>query len=368
MATFATTAAPTNDTDANFRAWINVWHSLFTTMGGWAQTADTGQINFATVLKPAVANTKQGYALYAMTDALQATNPVILKLAFGSGSFATTPGVWFAVGTHTDGAGNFIYPSDSDRAGLLYDQYAQAAPALVPGGSATTVRQCFGSVGTDRMVLYLFEAQPKIADTASVNGHTGHCEGIVLTIADNTGVESTAPMLFLIERGRTWDGATVGTHIFVAWSAPTARVQNHITIDLDHTLPPLTSVAGMVYALGSSGNGSVAGEWHDSRLVSSVPAVAPVYFRRNTYPVPSGICLVTSLYSRFKFDMGVAGDCSNDGSGTGDTYSGVYITGRTISLSPYGTARTYRTCAGLRMANFLGSGQHALAFVHILYE
>lgn len=359
MATFATTAAPINDTDANFRAWINVWHTLLTTVGGWVQTADTGQINFATATRPTLVNEKRGYALYAMNDSLQATKPIILKLAFGSGAAANTPGVWFSIGTATDGAGNFIYPDDSNRAGLLFDQYSQTAPAITCATSNVVARQCFGSVGADRMVLLMFEAQPRIQD----NSMPKTCTSIALLVDDAIGAEGNFVHLFSVERAKDWTGGSLGTHVQVMWSSiSNPKVSHCAYVDTDHKMAPLAHVSGMVYVLHyTAATTTDIGQYHNSLLTAGIPATAPIPFRRNTYPVPPGINLVCSRSSYFKFDMGIGGSCTG-------AESGNYITGRTVALSPYGVARTYRTCAGMRMANFLNSGQDAAAYVHILYE
>jgi hypothetical protein len=52
--------------------------------GGWVQTADTGQIDFATQAKPAGANTDAGYVVMRMNDVHQALRPVYVRLTFGS--------------------------------------------------------------------------------------------------------------------------------------------------------------------------------------------------------------------------------------------------------------------------------------------
>lgn len=97
--------ANSNSTDALFRLWINEIHNALIAFG-WIRTADTGQIDFATVTRPTAINTMQGYALYRMDDALQATCPVFIKLQFGTGASTDRPTfkVQVAIGG-TDGAG-----------------------------------------------------------------------------------------------------------------------------------------------------------------------------------------------------------------------------------------------------------------------
>ena len=363
MATFAGTAAPINDTDANFRAWINIIHSVMTVSGGWIQTGDTGQINFTTAARPGAANTKVGYAVYRMDDSLQSTKPVYLKLAFGSGAAQNTPGVWFSLGSKTDGAGNFVDANDGDRAALYFDQYSQTAPAITTNGNNATVRECFGSAGTDRVVWFMFEAKPVIQDTSMPKT----CSNISVLTGDSTGAESNYNVLFSVERARGWDGATVGDSIIVMWAGVNARLAKHIYLPLDHTLAPLSHVSGMTYFLPYQATAvAIHPQYIDCLLVSGGTVSAPIPFKRNTYPMPPGVNIMTGIMSYFKFSMGGfgVGGCL----GCTGVETGAYITGRTVGISPYGTSRTYRTCAGMRMSNFLDSGQDSSAFVYILYE
>lgn len=85
MATRVAYIAPTCNTDANFRLWINEIHNALIALG-WVQTADTGQIVFSTVTRPTSAGVFQGFATYHMNDSFQATCAVFMRLDFGSSS------------------------------------------------------------------------------------------------------------------------------------------------------------------------------------------------------------------------------------------------------------------------------------------
>lgn len=99
-------------TDAEFRTWVAAVIADLGTLG-LLQTADTGQINTSTVLKPAAANTVQGYTMWTMNDGL--TN-FFIKIEFGSGSTgALCPAMFYTIGWQTDGAGNFISTDNSAR-------------------------------------------------------------------------------------------------------------------------------------------------------------------------------------------------------------------------------------------------------------
>lgn len=72
---------------------------------GLVKTADTGQINWATVTTPSAATTAAGYEIWRLTDALQSTAPIFIKLEYGSGNPLASPSLWFTIGSATDGAG-----------------------------------------------------------------------------------------------------------------------------------------------------------------------------------------------------------------------------------------------------------------------
>lgn len=105
MTTFMSSGSYVNNTDAAFRAWSLAIHDAMIG-AGFIQTTDTGQINFATVLKPTAVSTSAGYAMYRFADTLQTTAPIFIKIEFGMGSTLDTTFGWrLGVATGTDGAG-----------------------------------------------------------------------------------------------------------------------------------------------------------------------------------------------------------------------------------------------------------------------
>jgi hypothetical protein len=89
--------------DADFRTWgKGVSDAIAAT--GLVKSADTGQIDWTTVARPA-ANGVAGYEIWKFTDAMQATLPVFIKLEYGTGAAADRPQVAVTVGTGTNGAG-----------------------------------------------------------------------------------------------------------------------------------------------------------------------------------------------------------------------------------------------------------------------
>jgi hypothetical protein len=90
-------------TDADFRAWGSGIAAQIAAMG-LVQTADTGQINWTTVLRPAI-NTSAGYEMWRFADSLQVTKPVFIRMEYGIAAVADRPRLIVRVGTGTDGAG-----------------------------------------------------------------------------------------------------------------------------------------------------------------------------------------------------------------------------------------------------------------------
>ena len=91
-------------TDAEWRATARAPGDALVAFG-WVKTTDTGQIDWATVLRPTAANQFRGYEIFRMADALQATTPMFLKLEYGSGA-ATNLWSWrLTLSTSTSGTG-----------------------------------------------------------------------------------------------------------------------------------------------------------------------------------------------------------------------------------------------------------------------
>jgi hypothetical protein len=138
MASFTATPSNwTNSSDANFRAWGSYISARLAAVG-LVQTADTGQINWVTVLTPAGINTYQGYEIWRFDDALQATFPVYIKIQYGEDDAADGPGIRITFGSGSNGTGSLT--------GNLSTDYDAACPtvagACVVVGSGSSGRFC----------------------------------------------------------------------------------------------------------------------------------------------------------------------------------------------------------------------------------
>lgn len=142
MAVSAPNIRATFATDAEFREWAQAIHDALIAVG-MTQTADTGQINLATVAKPAAANTAQGYEIWRFSDTLQSTRPIYIKIEYGSSAGSATRGsLWFTTGTITNGAGTIT------GQGLTR---SQASISADPTGQG-----CRFSGSTNRLVMSLY--------------------------------------------------------------------------------------------------------------------------------------------------------------------------------------------------------------------
>jgi hypothetical protein len=145
MATRTLSTPPDNNTDANFRAWINEINNALIAFG-WLATSDSGQINFSTVTRPTAASIYQGYAMYKMNDSLQSTVPVFLRIDFGTSASTDEPGIKFQVGIGaTDGAGAIT--------GVVMAQVTTGVVGMTPTGTSFNCRSS-GSSAAFRMSFW----------------------------------------------------------------------------------------------------------------------------------------------------------------------------------------------------------------------
>lgn len=170
-----------NGTDAEFRAWASAIDARFAAFG-WVRTADTGQIDFATVLTPTAADQSRGYSIFRMNDALQATTPCFVKIEYGSAGTAALPAIWTTIGTGTNGAGTL-----TGQVGTRIQRGFQNAPAAgvagrcVFSGANNRLFMCVGQgYNNGQFVWWLNIERSKDnagADTdagISYHGHSGH--------------------------------------------------------------------------------------------------------------------------------------------------------------------------------------------------
>lgn len=180
MATRITALNRTNATDADFRAWISEFHNALTAFG-WVQTADTGQINYATAVHPTTSGANVGYAIYRMNDSLQSACPVYLKIEYGSTTQSAEPGIriTLAIGG-SDGAGTLT----GFKTGVLYlnnNNGATGVSNMLTAGTSSSFRYCWGWAGANTMTGFAIERDVDASGNETSNG-----VNLVLTWGSNS--------------------------------------------------------------------------------------------------------------------------------------------------------------------------------------
>lgn len=89
--------------DADFQAFVALCSASFDAIG-MTKTADTGQINPATVSRPAN-SAVGGYEIRSLGDSLMGTYPVYLKIEYGSNTSNSYQQVWITIGKGSNGSG-----------------------------------------------------------------------------------------------------------------------------------------------------------------------------------------------------------------------------------------------------------------------
>lgn len=88
---------------AGFRGWGKAISDLIAA-SGITKTTDTGQIDWATVAKPAT-SVVGGYEIYSFNDPLQATRPIFIKIEYGTADSVNAPSFLYSIGTGSTGTG-----------------------------------------------------------------------------------------------------------------------------------------------------------------------------------------------------------------------------------------------------------------------
>jgi hypothetical protein len=171
--------------DTNFRNNAQFIEDTLVTTGGWVVTSDTGQTTPASLAHPTLANTKKGYRIYRMADSLQGSYPVYMRIDYGSGlNDASVFGIWFTIGTSTDGAGTIT--------GVL-----ATVTQVCSGSSSSSISQvcnCYGSAATGRASVGMFIQATNVAYV----------------------------LVFTIERSKDSNGADTGDGLLLAWTGASA--------------------------------------------------------------------------------------------------------------------------------------------------
>lgn len=126
MTTNSFSSAISMATDADFRTAHGQVRAGLTAVG-LVQTANTGQLNPATMVRAGANGTAAGYEIWRFNDSLQATAPIFIKIEPGRGNSITGLSYWITIGSGTDGAGTIT--------GVASSRQVCNAPSTPSGGS-----------------------------------------------------------------------------------------------------------------------------------------------------------------------------------------------------------------------------------------
>lgn len=172
--------------DARFRAWGLGLSDAFAAMG-LVKTADAGQIDWGTVIKPVATQTVAGFEIWRFADSLQATAPVYLKIEYGTGSNASAPSLWVTVGVGTNGAGTLVGPATTTTR-------AYHSVAMGEGSIGLT----YISGATNRLVFFAHLGTAATTNTSMVLG--------IERTKDDTGADTAEGVLVFLttSSGSSW--------------------------------------------------------------------------------------------------------------------------------------------------------------------
>lgn len=157
MSTATATILSDNGSDANFRSWGAALAALFTTGGFFQKTTDTGQIDWATVVKPGNA-AFAGFEIYKTIDSLSSTFTFYMKVEYGSNAWATPAGsLRISFGTGTNGAGvltgNIHSGVNLNLGNAIAGQGASLFPCYASGGAGRFAILVWANLGGGALSL-----------------------------------------------------------------------------------------------------------------------------------------------------------------------------------------------------------------------
>lgn len=91
-------------TDAAFRAFGSAISNIFLNLG-FVKTADTGQVDWVTVVRPSTNNTTTVYEVWRFDDALQSTTPIFFRIGYGFNNLSLNGYATIEVGSGSNGSG-----------------------------------------------------------------------------------------------------------------------------------------------------------------------------------------------------------------------------------------------------------------------
>lgn len=193
MTTHTFSAAPSNATDASFRAWGSAISDALAAVG-MVKVATDGQIDWTTALAPTTNGGASGFEIWRFNDPLQAVAPIFFKLEYAGfgpgGSSGNTPGMYLTVGQEVDALGDIgrrMFPRSTVGC-IQYGTFASKSQAL---------------------------------------GYASSCpSGACVIVAPWVESQSAISPMFIIERSRDNTGAPTPDGVMIAVQNPDANFES----------------------------------------------------------------------------------------------------------------------------------------------
>ena len=187
MATFTASTPATNGTDAEFRIWGKAFSDALAA-AGFVKTADTGQVNWATVTKPSGAYADGGFEIWRFDDDLQATAPLFMRFGYGAANSQPYPAIKFQIGGGSNGAGT------------LTGNVSQNYEIKVLSSNSTLYDSYFSGAGGTRFTAFMFKGFTNygllfsIERTKNANGTNNSIGAAITIIASGVWNGSSEPL------------------------------------------------------------------------------------------------------------------------------------------------------------------------------
>ena len=282
MATiFSNTLVPDNSTAPHFQAWAQFFEDTLVTTGGWFVTSDTGQTLPSALTIPIAGNSKRGYRVYQMSDS---GVPVFMRIDFGSSSNQNVPGIWYTIGTGSNGTGTIT--------GVLYNGGASAAPNVSCNTNQTFGPfNSYGSAMAARASIAMFvSSNPAfhfvftISRTKDSSGADTN-DGLLIILRDgqltSNGIQTSR---YIIYAGGVQPTAETGLNYILTTRSPSESFGGDIGVGIVSHFKGLAQQPGTAMLITNSNDVSA-----ESTITATFYGAARTYIQLNAFPPYKGL-------------------------------------------------------------------------------
>lgn len=214
-----------HSTDAGFRAWGSELSSKLAAVG-LVQTADTGQINWTTVVRPVTA-ALAGYEIWRTAD-----SSMFFKISYGSNSStAGFPRIDMQFGTGSNGSGTLLNPSVAVT--------CSNSTSNITAGAASSASPSYISASNDHLTL--------VWKVGSVSAGVGPSFFAIAKTVDAAGAYTNEGVAMVYVTS-----ASQSSILGVRWSAPIQQIAANVYWSL---------AAGNLASTGGAGNIQIYPTW-----------------------------------------------------------------------------------------------------------